>query len=53
MITDADAATYRTDMDRNMLCVSCTRAMHRLTMIGVGEMSAFVPEPRQDATAAA
>ncbi|WP_167851057.1 hypothetical protein [Tabrizicola caldifontis] len=39
VITDADAATYRTEMDRNMLYVACTRAMHRFTVIGVGAMS--------------
>ena len=43
VITDADAATYRTEMDRNMLYVACTRAMHRLTLIGVGQMSGFLP----------
>ncbi|MDZ4311006.1 MAG: AAA family ATPase [Cypionkella sp.] len=53
MIADADAATYRTEMDRNMLYVACTRAMHCLTVIGVGEMSAFLPELRRDSTAAA
>jgi DNA helicase-2/ATP-dependent DNA helicase PcrA len=43
VVTDADAATYRTEMDRNMLYVACTRAMHRLTLIGVGKLSGFLP----------
>ncbi|TGD61618.1 helicase [Tabrizicola sp. WMC-M-20] len=48
VITDADAATYRTEMDRNMLYVACTRAMHRLTVISNGPLSPFVP--KQDMT---
>lgn len=43
VVTDADAATYRTEMDRNMLYVACTRAMHRLTLISVGKLSRFLP----------
>ncbi|MFN3847769.1 MAG: 3'-5' exonuclease, partial [Paracoccaceae bacterium] len=35
IIPDASAANYRTEMDRNLLYVACTRAMHRLTVVAV------------------
>ena len=38
-------ANYHTEMDRNLLYVGCTRAMHRLTLTATGEISEFiVPE---------
>ena len=43
IVPDADAQTYRTDMDRNLLYVACTRAMHRLTLIATGEPSGLLP----------
>lgn len=43
VVADADAQTYRTDMDRNLLYVACTRAMHRLTVISSGAPSEFLP----------
>ena len=43
IVPDAGAANYRTEMDRNLLYVACTRAMHRLTVIAEGEPSAFLP----------
>ncbi|MDZ7875038.1 MAG: 3'-5' exonuclease [Rhizobium sp.] len=44
VIPDAQADQYRTKMDRNLLYVACTRAMHRLTVISVGTPSALLPE---------
>lgn len=43
IVPDAAAQTYQTDMDRNLLYVACTRAMHRLTVIVIGEPPAFLP----------
>ncbi|MCR8726652.1 HelD family protein [Frigidibacter sp. ROC022] len=37
VIADASARVYSTEMDRNLLYVACTRAMHRLSVISVGE----------------
>ena len=37
IVPEATAANYATDMDRNLLYVACTRAMHRLTLTYVGE----------------
>ncbi|MEX0953631.1 MAG: 3'-5' exonuclease [Rhizobiaceae bacterium] len=48
IVADADAATYSTDMDRNLLYVACTRAMHRLTVIAVGEPSPLLARTRAD-----
>lgn len=44
IIPDADADTYHTDMDRNLLYVACTRAMHRLTLVTSGTPSPLLPE---------
>lgn len=33
--------TYGAEFDRGLLYVACTRAMHRLTVIGVGELAEF------------
>ncbi len=43
IVPDASAAVYATEMDRNMLYVACTRAMHRLSLISVGAPSQFLP----------
>lgn len=42
LIPDADSSSYRTDYDRNLLYIACTRAMHRLTLMYVDELSPFV-----------
>lgn len=42
IIPHADNRNYRTEMDRSMLYVSVTRAMHRLTLTFTGEVTAFV-----------
>jgi len=39
-----DAANYRTRIDRHMLYVGCTRAMHKLTLTHCGERSAFLAD---------
>ncbi|MBS0002375.1 MAG: AAA family ATPase [Thioalkalivibrio sp.] len=41
IVPAAEQANYQTKMDRNMLYVACTRAMHRLTLIHVGAPSAL------------
>ncbi|MFN3846758.1 MAG: HelD family protein [Paracoccaceae bacterium] len=42
MIPDVSAAVYANEMDRNLLYVACTRAMHRLSLISVGAPSDFL-----------
>jgi len=46
IVPDASVRTYQTEMDRNLLYVACTRAMHRLALIAVGEASALLPSQR-------
>ena len=41
VVADADKNTYGAEFDRGLLYVACTRAMHRLTVIGVGELAEF------------
>jgi DNA helicase-2/ATP-dependent DNA helicase PcrA len=36
---------YATALDRNLLYVACTRAMHRLIVTHVGTRTRFIPEP--------
>jgi DNA helicase II / ATP-dependent DNA helicase PcrA len=43
IVADVSANHYRSDMDRNLLYVACTRAMHRLMLIAVGEPSPLLP----------
>jgi DNA helicase II / ATP-dependent DNA helicase PcrA len=43
IVPDASAHHYHTEMDRNLHYVSCTRAMHRLSVFAVGEPSALLP----------
>jgi DNA helicase-2/ATP-dependent DNA helicase PcrA len=38
----ASAHHYQTEVDRSMLYVACTRAMHRLTLTHCGAASPFV-----------
>lgn len=42
IIPDVDAENYRTSIDRQMLYVGCTRAMHLLRLSHVGEASRFL-----------
>ncbi|MFC6487755.1 HelD family protein [Nitratireductor sp. GCM10026969] len=43
IVPDAGVQNYGTDMDRNLLYVACTRAMHRLTVLFAGEPSPLLP----------
>ena len=43
VIADASARQYATELDRNLLYVACTRAMHRLLLISVGAASPLLP----------
>ncbi|MEX2454756.1 MAG: 3'-5' exonuclease [Rhodospirillaceae bacterium] len=43
VIPDASEKLFATEMDRNLLYVACTRAMHVLTVISIGEPSALLP----------
>ncbi|MFD1378487.1 HelD family protein [Fodinicurvata halophila] len=45
IVPDASAETYSTELDRNLLYVACTRAMHRLTVLVTGAPSEFLPAP--------
>jgi DNA helicase II / ATP-dependent DNA helicase PcrA len=38
----ASANNYRNDVDKSMLYIACTRAMHRLTLLYTKEISAFI-----------
>lgn len=42
IIPEADRKTYATAYDRNLLYIACTRAMHRLTLMFVGEMTELI-----------
>ncbi|MBS7009549.1 HelD family protein [Anaerostipes sp.] len=42
LIPDAGSCTYKTEYDRNLLYIACTRAMHRLTLLHTKKMSRFV-----------
>ena len=48
IVPDANAETYHTAMDRNLLYIACTRAMHRLTMIAQGTPSNLLPAPNTE-----
>jgi DNA helicase-2/ATP-dependent DNA helicase PcrA len=39
IVPDASARNHHTEMDRNLLYVACTRAMHHLTLFAIGEPS--------------
>ncbi|MEX0739540.1 MAG: 3'-5' exonuclease [Pseudohongiella sp.] len=43
IVADVSAKNYQTEMDRNLLYVACTRAMHRLTLYSVGDPSPLLP----------
>lgn len=43
IVPRADSRTYRSDYDRNLLYIACTRAMHRLTLLYTGMPSPFIP----------
>lgn len=37
-----DVSTYQTEMDKSMLYIACTRAMHKLDLLYFGELSSFL-----------
>jgi DNA helicase-2/ATP-dependent DNA helicase PcrA len=43
VVVDASAEMYATDLDRSLLYVACTRALHRLAVTWVGAGSGHVP----------
>lgn len=44
VLCGADAANYRSEDDRKLLYVECTRALHRLSVLCEGELSPFMEE---------
>jgi len=42
IIPEADSTNYRSEYERGLLYVACTRAMHRLTVLYTGEISPFL-----------
>jgi DNA helicase II / ATP-dependent DNA helicase PcrA len=45
VVPGATAESYGDDLERNLLYVACTRAMHRLLLTYVGPPTPFLPEP--------
>lgn len=43
IVPQVDSANYRSEIDRSMLYVAVTRAMHRLTLTYSGKPSEFIP----------
>ncbi|WP_372983854.1 UvrD-helicase domain-containing protein [Microbacterium sp.] len=55
IVPHADSQNYRTDIDRGMLYIACTRAMHHLTLTYHGTLSsllAFVDDSQATKTSA-
>lgn len=48
IIPDAESTTYKTEYDRNLLYIACTRAMHQLTLLYTKEISGFVENAAQN-----
>ncbi|MDF1578787.1 MAG: 3'-5' exonuclease, partial [Desulfobulbales bacterium] len=46
IVPAVSAENYSTEMDRNLLYVACTRAMHRLTLTFTGGISPFIAPKR-------
>lgn len=44
LVPNVSEENYSTEMDRNLLYIACTRAMHRLTLTYSGVMSRWVPQ---------
>ncbi|MFU8813341.1 MAG: HelD family protein [Balneolaceae bacterium] len=42
IVPHADAGNYQTDVDRSMLYIACTRAMHRLTITHTGKQTNLI-----------
>ena len=45
IVIDVDDETYRTEYDRGLPYVACTRAMHRLVLLHVKKVSRFLEYP--------
>lgn len=44
VVPDADNSNYQNEVDRGLLYIACTRAMHRLNLLYVKEKSPFLVE---------
>jgi len=44
ILPQCSSSNYKSNLDRNLLYIGCTRAMHKLTLIYSGEKSEFLPE---------
>lgn len=44
IVIDVDDETYHTEYDRSLLYVACTRAMHKLVLLHVKEVSRFLED---------
>ncbi|CCE23020.1 hypothetical protein [Methylotuvimicrobium alcaliphilum] len=44
IVPDASEKNYATEMDKNLLYVACTPAMHELTLTFAGNATTFIPE---------
>ena len=44
ILMDCDSESYRSEYDRSLLYVACTRAMHKLSMLYSGRKSPFLPK---------
>ena len=44
IVPQANSDTYRTEYDRSLLYIACTRAMHRLTLMYTGDISRFITQ---------
>ncbi|MEM5770679.1 MAG: ATP-binding domain-containing protein, partial [Bacillota bacterium] len=42
LIHGADAQNYQSELDKRLLYIACTRALHRLQLYAVGEKSPFL-----------
>lgn len=42
IVVDVSASNFHSEMDRHLLYVACTRAMHRLALFYTGDPSAFI-----------
>ncbi|MBB6669095.1 HelD family protein [Cohnella nanjingensis] len=42
VVPSADARVYRTELDKSLLYIACTRAMHKLTLTYCGELTPFL-----------
>ncbi|MZP29192.1 AAA family ATPase [Heliobacterium undosum] len=50
IVYGADEGRYRSDLDRRLLYIACTRALHRLIVYHTGDSSPFLPGPGKAAT---